>query len=72
MTPFKQHGFTLIELLIYMGILAVTVGIVFLIIKNEHSVSLTYELSSISAGSGHTCAVKNGLVIAGEKITMVN
>ncbi len=62
MTPFKQHGFTLIELLIYMGILAVTVGIVFLIIKNEHSVSLTYELSSISAGSGHTCAVKNGLV----------
>jgi prepilin-type N-terminal cleavage/methylation domain-containing protein len=28
MTPFKQHGFTLIELLIYMGILAVTVGII--------------------------------------------
>jgi len=62
MTPFKQHGFTLIELLIYMGILAVTVGIVFLIIKNEHSVSLTYELGSINTGSGHTCAVKNGLV----------
>ena len=62
MTPFKQHGFTLIELLIYMGILAVIVAIVFLIIKNEHSVSLTYELGSINTGSGHTCAVKNGLV----------
>ncbi len=57
----KHLGFTLIELLIYMGILAVIVAIVFLIIKNEHSVSLTYELSSISAGGDFTSAAITSL-----------